>query len=249
MAHASPSSVKPSRPRRHCHPRERRFDPACSPPGNWPWISEYFNEIHRIGRCAGAMVLPGAGVAAVFSLRAARTAAPRRQPFPRAPPRGPAAGPRGGPPVAPPAPVASAPVSRVHRLRRFPALALSEGATGTMCGILGALGIRGLPEVNRRDILRRSRLLRHRGPDQTGVYESEDGSTFLAFERLMVVDPTDGGKCVTLRAPATIPAHRARDRCPRCAPRRPSPASPFFSAGSLSRSRLPRDWSAGLCAF
>lgn len=65
-----------------------------------------------------------------------------------------------------------------------------------MCGILAALGITGDTEKNRRDILRLSKLLRHRGPDQNSVYQSPDGRAFLAFERLMIVDPTDSGRQV-----------------------------------------------------
>lgn len=64
-----------------------------------------------------------------------------------------------------------------------------------MCGILAALGITGDAEKNRREILRLSRLLRHRGPDQNSVYQAPDGRAFLAFERLMIVDPTDTGRC------------------------------------------------------
>ncbi|KDD72170.1 hypothetical protein H632_c3756p0, partial [Helicosporidium sp. ATCC 50920] len=73
-----------------------------------------------------------------------------------------------------------------------------------MCGILAALGVTGNAEENRRDVLRRSRLLRHRGPDQNAVYQAPDGRAFLAFERLMIVDPTDNGRRVLGRC--TCPA-------------------------------------------
>ena len=63
-----------------------------------------------------------------------------------------------------------------------------------MCGILAALGVTGDAEKNRRDILKLSRLLRHRGPDQNSVYQAPDGRAFLAFERLMIVDPTETGR-------------------------------------------------------
>lgn len=66
-----------------------------------------------------------------------------------------------------------------------------------MCGILAALGLAGgqaEAEKNRRDILKLSRLLRHRGPDQNSVYQAPDGRAFMAFERLMIVDPTDTGR-------------------------------------------------------
>ena len=63
-----------------------------------------------------------------------------------------------------------------------------------MCGILAALGVSGDAETNRRDILRLSRLLRHRGPDQNDIYQSPDGKAFIAFERLTIVDTSDTGR-------------------------------------------------------
>ena len=63
-----------------------------------------------------------------------------------------------------------------------------------MCGILAALGVTGDAETNRRDILKLSKLLRHRGPDQNSIYQSPDSRAFIAFERLMIVDPTDSGR-------------------------------------------------------
>jgi asparagine synthase (glutamine-hydrolysing) len=63
-----------------------------------------------------------------------------------------------------------------------------------MCGILAALGISGDPETNRREILKMSKLLRHRGPDQNSIYQAPDGKAFIAFERLMIVDPTNSGR-------------------------------------------------------
>ncbi len=63
-----------------------------------------------------------------------------------------------------------------------------------MCGILAALGITGDPEVNRREILKLSKLLRHRGPDQNDIYQAPDGRAFIAFERLNIVDPSDTGR-------------------------------------------------------
>lgn len=60
---------------------------------------------------------------------------------------------------------------------------------------MAALGLQGAdPEIMRRDMLRLSKLLRHRGPDQNAMYQSADGRAFIAFERLMIVDPTDSGK-------------------------------------------------------
>lgn len=66
-----------------------------------------------------------------------------------------------------------------------------------MCGILAALGLAGgqaEAEKNRRDILRLSHLLKHRGPDQRSIYQAPDGRAFISFERLMIVDPTDTGR-------------------------------------------------------
>lgn len=63
-----------------------------------------------------------------------------------------------------------------------------------MCGILAALGLAGDPEQNRRRVLRCSKLQRHRGPDANSIYQSKDGKTFLAFERLQIIDPSDGGR-------------------------------------------------------
>ena len=65
-----------------------------------------------------------------------------------------------------------------------------------MCGILAALGITGDAETNRRQILKLSKTLRHRGPDQNAIYQAPDGKAFIAFERLMIVDPTDSGRQV-----------------------------------------------------
>lgn len=72
--------------------------------------------------------------------------------------------------------------------------ARSEQGLRNMCGILAALGVTGDAEKNRRDILKLSRLLRHRGPDQNSIYQAPDGRAFIAFERLMIVDPTDTGR-------------------------------------------------------
>jgi asparagine synthase (glutamine-hydrolysing) len=56
------------------------------------------------------------------------------------------------------------------------------------------LGINGDAETNRREILKLSKLLRHRGPDDNCIYQAPDGRAFIAFERLMIVDPTDTGR-------------------------------------------------------
>lgn len=65
-----------------------------------------------------------------------------------------------------------------------------------MCGILAALGLQGDPEKNRRMMLRQSKLLRHRGPDANAVWQGQKGDKqyFICFERLQIIDVTDGGK-------------------------------------------------------
>mmetsp|Transcript_11273 Transcript_11273/g.33870 ORF Transcript_11273/g.33870 Transcript_11273/m.33870 type:complete len:620 (-) Transcript_11273:466-2325(-) len=63
-----------------------------------------------------------------------------------------------------------------------------------MCGILAALGVQGDRKGNRVKVVRASKQQRHRGPDSTTVWESKDGSKFLAFERLNIVDATEAGR-------------------------------------------------------
>ena len=67
-----------------------------------------------------------------------------------------------------------------------------------MCGILAALGLTGDPEKLRRMVLKQSKLIRHRGPDATAIWQSEASAerrtSFLSFERLQIIDVTDGGK-------------------------------------------------------
>lgn len=60
-----------------------------------------------------------------------------------------------------------------------------------MCGILAVLGCSSPPDQNlREEVLRRQRLLRHRGPDWSGIKAHPGG--FLAHERLAIVDPESG---------------------------------------------------------
>ena len=61
-----------------------------------------------------------------------------------------------------------------------------------MCSIFGVLNVRqDLSEV-RQLALRQSRLLRHRGPDWSGVYSADDA--VLAHERLSIVDVNTGAQ-------------------------------------------------------
>jgi asparagine synthase (glutamine-hydrolysing) len=59
-----------------------------------------------------------------------------------------------------------------------------------MCGIVGAFELRESSEKLRNQVLEMSRKIRHRGPDWSGIYNSENA--ILAHERLGIVDPTSG---------------------------------------------------------
>jgi asparagine synthase (glutamine-hydrolysing) len=61
-----------------------------------------------------------------------------------------------------------------------------------MCSIFGVLQIRQDLKSVRKMALRQSRLLRHRGPDWSGVYAA--GSAVLAHERLAIVDVNTGAQ-------------------------------------------------------
>jgi len=63
-----------------------------------------------------------------------------------------------------------------------------------MCGILAAFGLTGTPEQNRRELLKLSKLLRHRGPDANSAYTSQLGDVGICHERLQIVDVTDAGR-------------------------------------------------------
>lgn len=43
-------------------------------------------------------------------------------------------------------------------------------------------------------LLRLSKLIRHRGPDGTGVYVNQHHGVYMCHERLTIVDTTDRGK-------------------------------------------------------
>lgn len=61
-----------------------------------------------------------------------------------------------------------------------------------MCGITGIFNIKGETESYRRQVLEMSKLIRHRGPDWSGIYCGK--SAILAHERLAIVDPASGGQ-------------------------------------------------------
>ena len=59
-----------------------------------------------------------------------------------------------------------------------------------MCGIVCAFNVKGNNEVIRSNVLKMAQKVRHRGPDWSGIYSSENA--ILAHERLAIVDPTSG---------------------------------------------------------
>jgi len=61
-----------------------------------------------------------------------------------------------------------------------------------MCSIFAILGVSGDPAALREQALARSKTMRHRGPDWSGLWAG--GSAILAHERLAIVDPASGGQ-------------------------------------------------------
>ncbi|MDE2342230.1 MAG: asparagine synthase B, partial [Betaproteobacteria bacterium] len=61
-----------------------------------------------------------------------------------------------------------------------------------MCGFFGIFDPQGQAEALRPVALRQARLLRHRGPDWSGVYT--DAHMVLAHERLAIVDVAHGAQ-------------------------------------------------------
>ncbi len=59
-----------------------------------------------------------------------------------------------------------------------------------MCGIVCAFEMKQTEKELRPQLLEMSRIIRHRGPDWSGIYSSE--KAILAHERLAIVDPTSG---------------------------------------------------------
>ena len=59
-----------------------------------------------------------------------------------------------------------------------------------MCGIVGAFYFNQNSNNLRNQVLDMSRKIRHRGPDWSGIYSSDN--TILAHERLGIVDPSSG---------------------------------------------------------
>ena len=61
-----------------------------------------------------------------------------------------------------------------------------------MCGIVAILNVKEQSQAWREKALRMSQIIRHRGPDWSGVYSG--GSAILCHERLSIVDPESGGQ-------------------------------------------------------
>ncbi|XBS70938.1 asparagine synthase B [Acerihabitans sp. KWT182] len=61
-----------------------------------------------------------------------------------------------------------------------------------MCSIFGALDLKSCPAELRKTALEMSRLMRHRGPDWSGVFASD--KAILAHERLSIVDVNTGAQ-------------------------------------------------------
>src|SRR5436309_15902956 len=62
---------------------------------------------------------------------------------------------------------------------------------GTMCGIVGVAARRGW--VNRDGLITMRDTMSHRGPDNAGVWWSDDGRVGLAHRRLSIIDLSPAG--------------------------------------------------------
>jgi asparagine synthase (glutamine-hydrolysing) len=60
-----------------------------------------------------------------------------------------------------------------------------------MCGIVGIASARGAPNVE--TVIRMRDTLRHRGPDDEGVWREDDGTVVLGHRRLSIIDLSPGG--------------------------------------------------------
>ncbi len=83
-----------------------------------------------------------------------------------------------------------------------------------MCGIVCAFDLKQKSEDLRPQILEMAKIIRHRGPDWSGIYS--DDKAILAHERLAIVDPASGkqplfsaDKKLILAANGEIYNHRA----------------------------------------
>jgi asparagine synthase (glutamine-hydrolysing) len=69
---------------------------------------------------------------------------------------------------------------------------LKRGEEESMCSIFGVLDIKTDPAELRKKALELSRLMRHRGPDWSGIYACD--KAILAHERLSIVDVNNGAQ-------------------------------------------------------
>lgn len=59
-----------------------------------------------------------------------------------------------------------------------------------MCGIVCAFDLKQKAEALRPQVLEMSKIIRHRGPDWSGIYSND--KAILSHERLAIVDPASG---------------------------------------------------------
>ncbi len=61
-----------------------------------------------------------------------------------------------------------------------------------MCGFVGLFDVKAAGEEQRAKVLKMSKLIRHRGPDWSGIYCGD--KAIISHERLSIVDPQSGGQ-------------------------------------------------------
>jgi asparagine synthase (glutamine-hydrolysing) len=92
------------------------------------------------------------------------------------------------------------PVPAVRSLRPAPAASRAAAGSVSMCGILAIVNSRKSADALRLQTLTLQRLVRHRGPDGSGIHvvekHDEKGPlcSSLAHERLAIVDPLSGNQ-------------------------------------------------------
>jgi hypothetical protein len=101
-------------------------------------------------------------------------------------------------PLPRPVPVPTVPA--VRSLRPAPAASRAAAGSVSMCGILAIVNSRKSADALRLQTLTLQRLVRHRGPDGSGIHvvekHDEKGPlcSSLAHERLAIVDPLSGNQ-------------------------------------------------------
>jgi asparagine synthase (glutamine-hydrolysing) len=86
------------------------------------------------------------------------------------------------------------PPGRASCARHLPPWRQAPRNLTAMCGICGAISMRGepIPDLERK-LGAMNDLLAHRGPDDTGTWVHERGHVGLAHQRLSIIDPTPAG--------------------------------------------------------